>query len=161
MDMLWLKQQGHSVVGVELSQQALDEFIAENQLQSKLLEHDQFCGYQLDDMMLLCGDVFHLSSQDCQNITAVYDRAALVAFPEGMRLRYADHLKKVLPKKTPMLLVAMVYEQSLRQGPPFSVTEAEIRRLYQDRFDIQPLSSESFNRKSIETTETTYLLSPK
>ena len=65
LDMLWLQQQGHEVLGVELSQQALDEFLTENQIQAEPVEHNHFCGYELGAMTLLCGDFFKLSKQDC------------------------------------------------------------------------------------------------
>lgn len=161
LDMLWLKQMGHEVIGIELSQKALDEFVEENDLMdTAVITHDHYCGYQLKDMTLLCGDFFHLSSLDCQKVVAVYDRAALIAFPEDMRSRYASHLKKIVPQATKIFLVAMEYDQSLTQGPPFSVEEAEIRLLYGDHFKIDCLNTIQFERKGIATTEKVYLLEP-
>ncbi len=38
-----------------------------------------------------------------------------------------------------MLLLTLEYDEKLKQGPPFSVTEAEARRLYAHQFDIELL----------------------
>ncbi|MDX1796744.1 MAG: thiopurine S-methyltransferase, partial [Hydrogenovibrio sp.] len=146
LDMLWLQQQGHSVIGVELSQKALDEFVTENQLLAEPVQHRRFCGYQLKDMVLYCGDFFHLSSEDCREVAAVYDRAALVALPPEMRQDYVKHLLEILPEKTPMLLIAMDYDQSQTNGPPFAVSASEIHRLYGEHYQIEKVQEERFNR---------------
>lgn len=164
LDMLWLKEQGHSVLAVELSQKALDEFVEENDLHRRYkiqdLEHQRFCGFQLEALRLFCGDFFHLTAEDCQNIVVVYDRAALVALPPEMRVDYTQHLLKVLPKNTPMLLIAMDYDQSQTNGPPFAVTEQEIHQLYAEHYQIEKVQEERFSRKGIETVESTYFLMP-
>lgn len=164
LDMLWLKEQGYDILAVELSQKALDEFIKENHLHRRYsvqdLEHERFCGYELEALRLFCGDFFHLTKEDCQDIVAVYDRAALVALPPGMRQDYAKHLMEILPEKTPMLLIAMDYDQSLRNGPPFAVSDAEIHQLYGGHYQIEKVEEDRFSRKGIETVESTYLLKP-
>lgn len=162
LDMLWLKEQGHDILAVELSQKALDEFIAENDLHRRYkiqdLNHERFCGYELKALRLFCGDFFHLTKEDCKDIVAVYDRAALVALPPEMRADYAKHLMEILPDKTPMLLIAMDYDQSQTSGPPFAVSDAEIYQLYGDHYQIEKVQQERFSRKGIKTVESTYLL---
>lgn len=158
LDMLWLKQQGHSVIGAELSQQALDDFLKENGLEAVPIVHDAFCGYELPDMKLFCGDFFHLNTQDCESAVAVYDRAALVAFPPEMRKQYVEHLRKILPAQAKILLITMVYDQSLNVGPPFTVTDEEVHSLYQDHFNVEPVQSKVIPWKGIETT---YVITPK
>lgn len=159
-DMVWLHAAGHPVLGVELSEKALADFLAENGLQGRSAQHDRFCGYELDDMTLFCGDFFHLSAEDCQGVKAVYDRAALVALPPEMRVQYADHMKAILDKAVPMLLIGLDYDQALKAGPPFSVPESEIRDLFGDRYQVEVLQSDTFERKGVATTETVYRLMP-
>ena len=41
----------------------------------------------------------------------------------------------------PQLLVTFDYDQSRMDGPPFSVTEAEVRALYGSAYDVAPVDS--------------------
>lgn len=178
LDMLWLAEQGHTVLGVELSQQALDEFLIENKLakdrcienqvgEGKKIEsqvtvhpvqHEHYCGYQLEGMTLLCGDFFHLSAKDCQTVKAVYDRAAIVALPAELRAQYVAHLRAMLPKGTRYLMVTMAYDQALVAGPPFSVPEAEVYQLFSGVHSIRKLHEECFVRKGVTRTEMVFVV---
>ncbi|MEA3405030.1 MAG: thiopurine S-methyltransferase [Pseudomonadota bacterium] len=158
LDMLWLQQQGHEVLGVELSQRALDEFLVENSISAKPVKHDQFCGYELEAMTLLCGDFFKLSAEDCSQIKAVYDRASIVALPPEMRKAYVEHLQIILPQGAKILMVTMEYDQSLMSGPPFSVTEKEVRDLFMDFASIDKVSEISASRKGNAMLEKVFVI---
>lgn len=160
-DMLWLTDAGHEVIGVELSQKALDDFLVENQLDAKPVKHDRFCGYELDNLTLLCGDFFHVTEADCADVKAVYDRAALVALPPQMRADYVAHLHKILPADAVMLLVVMEYDQSLLSGPPFSVSEEDVVAFYQDRFHIEKVQEDNAKHRGVDFVEKTFVLTPK
>lgn len=157
-DMLWLAEQGHSVLGVELSETAVDAFFAENQLAAKPINHDCFAGAETEAIQLYCGDFFKLSAQDCKDVKAVYDRAAIVALPEAMRQQYVAHLKTILPKGTRYLIVIMDYDQSLMSGPPFSVTEDELRTLFSDFESIEKVEEVHFARKGVATKEMAFVM---
>ena len=103
LDMIWLAQQGHEVLGVELSQKALDEFLIENGVEGEPHQSEGYSGYELPSMTLLCGDFFNLSTTHCQKTSVVYDRAALVALPPEMRKKYVAHLRQILPVGTQFL----------------------------------------------------------
>ena len=141
------------MLGVELSQKALDEFLVENNLSAEDVQHDKYCGYQLNDMRLFCGDFFHLSTQDCEQVKAVYDRAALIALPPQMRQQYVAHIRALLPKGTKVLLVTMEYDQSIMNGPPFAVMQNEVEELYAGAAEIKFLGSEMFERKGHQVEE--------
>jgi thiopurine S-methyltransferase len=158
--MLWLRKLGHEVLGIEISQKALDEFLSENQLNAEPVQHDNYCGYELEQMTLLCGDFFQLTAEDCMQVQAVYDRASIVALPPKMRHDYARHLQKVLPKGTPFLMVIMEYDQSTMNGPPFSVLESEVRELFAEFASIEVVDEERFERKGNAVTEKVLLLRP-
>lgn len=158
LDMVWLAQQGHEVLGIELSQKALDEFLHENQLEAEAIETGKYCGYQLPDMTLLCGDFFHLQAEQCTDVGVVYDRAALVALPPQMRADYVKHLKQVLPKGTRYLLVTMEYDQSQLQGPPFSVSETEVQTLFADFANVEKVEQLPFQRKGVDAVEKVFVI---
>jgi len=158
LDMLWLANQGCHVLGVELSQSAIEAFLSENHLSASTVKNESFFGYRLDGMALLCGDFFKLSKKDCQGVKAVYDRAAIVALPPEMRQEYALHLQAILPKGTAYLMVVMEYDQTLMSGPPFSVPESELRHLFADFQSIEKVDEVVFERKGVQTKEMAFVM---
>lgn len=141
-DMLWLRAQGHPVLGVELSPLAVESFFAENELTANQSEQNGLNHYETDGLVVLQGDFFALTAGLLQNIKAVFDRAALVALPEASRRRYAEHLLNNLPADAKILLVVFEYDQTKMDGPPFSVTEQEIHQLYDDQCTVTLLYSQ-------------------
>lgn len=158
LDMIWLAKQGLKVLGVELNQSALDAFLAENKLDATAIKHQCFKGYQIELIQLLCGDFFKLTAEDCQGVKAVYDRAAIVALPLAMRKQYALHLQAILPKGTQYLMVVMDYDQDLMSGPPFSVTDAEVRELFSSFTSIEKVEEVSFEHKGVLTKEMAFVM---
>lgn len=138
-DMLWLRAQGHPIVGVEISALALRDFFTEHSLTARLSHRPPFDIWQADGIELLCGDFFDLASSDLTSVAAVYDRASLIALPPPLRERYAARLDEILPTQVEMLLVTMEYPQGQMQGPPFSVSEEEVRALYARHYQVESL----------------------
>ncbi|HVV67476.1 MAG TPA: thiopurine S-methyltransferase [Gammaproteobacteria bacterium] len=135
-DLLYLAEQGLQVIGVELSQLACESFFIENDLAFNKQEICGFTRYYNNQIELFCGDFFTLPENMLPAITAVYDRAALVALPETLRLRYALQLTKLMTQDSQMLLI--VYDSSDRvEGPPYSVSYLEITQLYGTHFKIK------------------------
>jgi len=141
-DMLWLRER-YSVLGVELSPIAVEDFYKENGLLAVPCRQGAFSVRERENLCLLCGDYFDLQPSQLQHVRAVYDRAALVALPADMRSPYAIHLTSLLPASVSMLLVAMEYDQQQMKGPPFSVEEKEIRALFEEHWSIQLLHEEN------------------
>ena len=71
-------------------------------------------------------------------VEAMYDRAALVALPADMRPKYAAHMA-LLTERAPQLLVCFEYDQAVMNGPPFSIDEAEVTRLYGSQYTLSSL----------------------
>ena len=141
-DMLWLREQGHEVVGVELSEIAVQDFWRENDLTAVAEPFGSFVRYKGEGIELWCGDFFALTSEMVEEemgITAVYDRAALIALPPDLRQKYTHHMAHILPANTKMLLLAIEYSQDEMQGPPFSVSDAEVRQVYSPDFALTHL----------------------
>ncbi len=129
-DMAWLRQQGHGVVGVEISEIAVRNFFAELGLAPEKRETDGYVSYEAAGYQLLCGDFFALKMEMLGAFAAIYDRASLIALPSDMRQRYAAKMLRLAPSGMQTLLVAFEYPQHEMEGPPFSVNEAEIALLY-------------------------------
>lgn len=138
-DLLWLRAQGHAVVGVELSELAVQAFFEENRLVASVRPQGGFKVYEAVGIRLYCGDFFALTAADLAGVGAVYDRASLVALPPKMRPDYARHMLSLLAPGTKTLLVSFDYPQQEMQGPPFSVDEAQVRALYADQCAVRLL----------------------
>jgi thiopurine S-methyltransferase len=136
-DLLWLRAQGYPVLGVELSPIAVRDFFAENRIAAHVARGDFFEKWSADGLTILCGDFFSLTHEHLREVGGVFDRASLIALPPDMRPRYAHHLSAILPSQAVMLLVTMEYTSGAMQGPPFSVEETEVRRLYKDRYRVE------------------------
>ncbi len=143
IDMLWLKNQGHTVFGVELSELAVKQFNEENQLNLVAESQGDFSYYKSSGLTFACGDYFKLTKEMMSPVTAVFDRAALVAMPPEMRDNYVAHMRAILPRPVKILLVTMEYPESEMEGPPFSISESEVHRLYGDHFHIEQLQHEN------------------
>lgn len=165
-DMLWLRAQGHSVIGVELSPVAVRAFFDENGLSPTRTRAGRLERWEAAGITILLGDFFDLEPAHLRDVGAVYDRAALVALPPEMRARYADAMCTLLPAGAAMLLVTLTYPGDEMRGPPFSVGDDEVRRLYDETFDVRLLASEDAlaanpalrARGLASLTERTYLL---
>lgn len=140
LDMLWLREEGYPVLGVELSPVAVEAFFREN---GYTPEHDtsgKFERCEANNIRILCGDFFNLEQEDIPQIKAVYDRASLVALPTEMRERYARHLVSILPVGTQVLLITFDYPQAEMSGPPFAVSVEEVESLYSPHAEVKLLA---------------------
>lgn len=127
LDIAWLAARGHRVVGVELAEVAVAAFFAEQGVQPTITSEGAFKVYRHGGVELFCGDFFALEAQHLPACTLFYDRAALIALPAELRERYVRHLQQVLLPGSSGLLVTLDYDQTLMDGPPFSVPDAEVR----------------------------------
>lgn len=141
VDVQWLCAQGYNVSGVELSSIAVRAFFHENSYAVHQYVKGKFDVYDANEIRIYCGDFFDLSRQDMVGVTAVYDRASMVALPPEMRARYVRHLVNVLTPGTKILLVTFDYPQQEMQGPPFAVSSAEVENLYGQYANISLLEN--------------------
>ena len=136
LDMLWLVEQGHSVLGVEISSLAISSFFNENTLVPQLYRQGEFQRWQSQKVSILHGDFFKLSVADVEGVNGIFDRAALIALPPELRQQYANHLQQIFLEPPNMLVITLEYDQDKMAGPPFSVTGKEILQLYQQKYNI-------------------------
>ncbi|AZD30923.1 thiopurine S-methyltransferase [Pseudomonas chlororaphis] len=137
LDLSWLASQGHQVLGIELSEKAVQDFFSEQQLQPRVSLRGGFTVYEYGPIQLWCGDFFALQATDVADCQALYDRAALIALPPEMRERYAAHLQSILPQGCQGLLITLDYDQALMAGPPFAVLDDEVKALLGKRWQLR------------------------
>lgn len=141
LDLVWLAGQGYKVVGIEISPIAIKDFFAENHLKARRIANQRCDIWQSEAITLLCGDLFELTARDTGPIDAVYDRAALIALPPAMRRRYVEKLEQLVPA-APHLLITLDYDPAQMDGPPFAVSDDEVRALYVNKYRVDRLQSD-------------------
>ena len=139
LDLGWFLSRGYDVAGAELSELAVTQLFADLGMEptrSEVGKHKHFRGEKID---IFVGDLFDLSHEMLGPVDAVYDRAALVALAETMRSRYTAHLK-IITVLAPQLVIGYEYDQTVVEGPPFSVTADELHHHYSDDYTLTPLA---------------------
>jgi len=129
-DLRWLAEQGHDVVGVELSLVAGKAFAAEQGFVMAETHEPPFTVLRGDKVTYYVGDFFDITPEIGGHFDLFYDRAALIALPPETRPAYVQQLQSLLANGARGLLVGLEYDPSQMHGPPFTVPEAEVRRLF-------------------------------
>jgi thiopurine S-methyltransferase len=138
LDVHWLLSNGYRVAGAELSKIAIEQLFAELHVKPTITAMGKTSHWSADGIDIFVGDIFDLSRGDLGQVEAIYDRAALVAFPEDMRGRYAAHLMEIADC-APQLVICFEYDQRRLDGPPFSVGADQVARYYQASYDSKLL----------------------
>jgi len=140
-DLTWLAERGLAVVGCEISEIAVEAFFREAGLTPQKALDGPVERWSAGSIEILLGDFFKLDRALIGMVDMVYDRASLVAFPASMRPAYVQTLAGLMPPGTAMLLLTLEYPQEEMEGPPFSVSEAEVRDLFDGLSDVDLLES--------------------
>ena len=148
IDMVWLAMQGYDVVGIELVESAIQEFFAEQAVAYSVRADSEnpnnkcykgeIAGQTVE---LWVADIFTLSAATIGHVDAVYDRAALIAMPKEMRPQYSEQVC-LLSQNAAQLLLTLNYDQNEWAGPPFSITQEQVRQYYAAHYSIVELEGE-------------------
>jgi thiopurine S-methyltransferase len=142
LDLLWLHEQGHDVVGVELSPLAIRAYFMERGLVPHRTRHGAFARSSVERLTIYCGDFFRLKAEDLEGVRVVYDRASLTALPEALRARYVAHLAKILPAGCQVLLLTVEDIDEGESEAEASIVSVEIGSLYLAHFAVELMHAE-------------------
>ncbi|MCX7095398.1 MAG: thiopurine S-methyltransferase [Methylobacter sp.] len=159
-DIAWLLAHDYRVVGAELSELAVNELFKELGLEPEISKVEKLVRYSAKDIDLLVGDIFDVSAEFLGPVNAIYDRAALVALPAGVREQYTSHLMNITDTAS-QLLITYEYDQRLIAGPPFSVNADEVKRHYGAAYQLNSVEGKNVAgglRGKAASTETAWLL---
>lgn len=162
LDIAWLLSLGYQVVGIEMVESAVIELFEELQVTPDVKTIGKLKHYKAEDLEVYVGDIFDLSLDILGDVDAVYDRAALVALPVGLRNKYASHLPS-LTKHSKQLLISFVYDQTKMDGPPFSVDDTEINSHYGVEYNLTLLADDKVKepvKGNKDILEKVWLLNP-
>jgi thiopurine S-methyltransferase len=158
-DIAWLLAEGYRVAGAELVEMAVEQLFQELGVEPEISKIGAVRLYRAAAIDIFVGNIFDLSSQILGAVDAIYDRAALIALPEAMRDQYTAHLTAITTH-APQLLITCEYDQTLMDGPPFSISQAEVQQHYGDRYEVSLIASMDVDGglKGIAATETVWQL---
>lgn len=129
-DMSWLHARGCHVIGVEISEIAVQAFFAESAIAVETGQHGAYARYTAPGYTVLCGDFFDLDADILGPVAAIYDRAALIALPAAARQRYVDHLYRLCGAAGKMLLITLQYTPGLIRPPPYTIEQDAVEALF-------------------------------
>ena len=160
------------VFGVDGVMKALEEFANENS-ELKITAVDDLSStgsyQQLEgkNITLLKGDFFALHDDDTNGkFDSVWDRASMVAIQPNLRSDYVETIRRVVKPGGSILLVTfdrrVGTDEAIAGGPPFSISEDEVRELYNqpwvesielleevNEFDANPGSKERWEKQGL------------
>lgn len=166
LDIGWLLRQGHNVAGAELSQLAVAQLFDELGIDPEITDIGglkRYSGADNDTTIdIFTGDIFELAKEMLGPVDAVYDRAAFVALPRKMRGGYAGHMADITDHVR-QLMITFEYDQTLMEGPPFSISSDEVARCYGEAYEIVSLEVAEVDGglKGTPASETVWRLSPR
>jgi|SRR5690606_36953074 len=139
LDMVWLADAGHRVLGIELATAAIEQFFDERGLVPRVHAGPAGTHYVAGPWELVAGDAFAVPGDLLADCAGVYDRGAMVALPPQMRATYARTTWRRLPAGCRGLLVTLEYPPAEKAGPPFPVDEAEVQARLAPHWQVELL----------------------
>ena len=129
-DLVWLAEQDNEVVGIELSRLAVEAFFNDEGLAFDV-EDGEIPIYRARQLpiTIFCGDLFDVHGLHC---SAHYDRGALAATRAERRPAYASHVSSLLEPMADQLIIVLEYDDTVAEGPPFSIPAHEILGYWPD-----------------------------
>lgn len=144
VDMKWLYDKGHTIVGVEAIQQPVEYFFNQNSIAhhkstSNCVEGNVII-YESNDgrLKVFVCDFFKFNVGCAGLMDAVWDRGSIVAIQPKMRLQYIELMKSLLASNFKYLLQVAEYDPSEWHNPPYLLKTEEVNNLFYG-FDVQLL----------------------
>ncbi|CAD5120346.1 unnamed protein product [Dimorphilus gyrociliatus] len=124
VDMKWIYDLGHTVIGVEGSIQAIEEFFKESNLEYDVDGNK----YSTPDkrLTIFAMNIFDYNVELMGEVSAVWDRGAFVAINFSERAKYSELMKSICTKDCRYILDVYEYDRSVYGGPPLCTTKEDI-----------------------------------
>ena len=171
VDMKYLADLKHKIVGVEYSEKAVLDYFTENKLQYKMSTCELNKSYKVyeavdTNITIFQGDFFSVTKDLIGEVDAIFDRGSLVALNPSDREKYAKIITQLMSPNTRYMINALSYDQTKYGGPPFSVSEETVKKLFGDKLDIEVLFTECRPERAIKynvdsLTDALYCLTSK
>lgn len=146
VDMKWLYNNGHTIIGVEGCSKAIETFFTENNLKYERQNNL----YSTSDERL---KIYNMNLYDCDvkilgEMDAIWDRGSFVAINYTDRHKYVAFMRNLCNKETRYLLDTLVYDTTVYGGPPVCATRDDIQKLFSEWAHIEQVyHSDEINSK--------------
>ncbi|XP_026887914.2 probable thiopurine S-methyltransferase [Electrophorus electricus] len=142
VDMKWLADMGHIIVGVEICEKGIKQFFEEQGLQYTEEPVEAIPGtkvFKSSDrrISIYQCDLYKFSSAIEGQFGGIWDRGSLVAINPCDRQRYATLMMSLMEKNCRYLLDTLEYNPELHRGPPFLVPEEVLKKIYGESCEIE------------------------
>lgn len=145
VDMKYLADKGHLVVGVEISDKAIKQFFEESKFKFEKNKDTsgRFCEYKsLDSKVILYkGDLFDMNAEVLGKFDAIWDRGSFCAINIEDREKYAKVVTGLLKIKGKYMVNIFTYNKTKFGGPPHSMNEDDILKYFGPYCTVKLLNS--------------------
>ncbi|CAK8674758.1 unnamed protein product [Clavelina lepadiformis] len=144
VDLKYLADDGHDVVGCEVSNSAVLQFFEEQSIKFERSQHAT-APYEIfkaidEKITIYKGDFFALDSSIIGKFDAVWDRGAFVATDPSRRQEYIDVIYGFLNTGGKYLLQTFQYEGNV-SATPFSTSPLEFGDIFGQKFNFSILQT--------------------
>ncbi|XP_069127814.1 probable thiopurine S-methyltransferase [Argopecten irradians] len=143
IDLKWLADQGHEVVGCDCSETGCKEVFERDNIpytneyrhnvKSKLLKATD------RKLSLYVGDFFNLQRKELGEFDCIWDRGSFVAIPVTKRQEYADIILSIMTNETRYLLDCFKVDNTYFGGPPFNCTETHVKECFDTQCRVEKI----------------------
>jgi len=145
VDLKWLAEKGHTVVGVDCSQFALESFFSENDLEFTREPVSKLNGFLYRctalPISLYCCDILEFDKVAEERFDAVWDCSSLIAIRSADVQRYMEIMHLLMSDYCRYLLKTFEYDKNVFRGSPACFEESDVHELFGDHFNYQKLST--------------------
>ncbi|XP_041359876.1 probable thiopurine S-methyltransferase [Gigantopelta aegis] len=145
VDMKWVYDLGHDVVGVDGSEIPIKEFFEESGLEYTVEPLTTITGnrYKTTDgrIQIFECDLFDFNKDLAGQFDAIWDRGALVSVNKDQQKRFASLLETLMAPGCRQLLCIKSFDDSNWPGPPHVVRENQVCDLYGDKCTVEKVCS--------------------
>nr|XP_006818717.1 PREDICTED: thiopurine S-methyltransferase-like [Saccoglossus kowalevskii] len=165
MDMKWLADQGHTVIGVEISNIAIQQFFVENNIEYTINHVDGLVKGEVYQQRLTYNkgrSLYNVLNETVtiptkhehfQNIKfdqkriydiigqvdAIWDRAAFSAIMPSEREKYRDVIISTMNAYTRYCLIGVDFDPSVKPGPPYHAPEVAVEQTFGAHLTIEKI----------------------
>lgn len=148
LDLIYLSEQGHEVVGVEYSKIAVQDFFDENNIayNEEKSEKWPFIKYTATDknITIFRGDVLEFSQEIGGTFDAAWDRGSFVAINVSDRGKYVELMSSLIKSSGRILMEIVRYDDPEYYGPPRIIPEQDLKTYFND-FHVEVFEYELMN----------------
>ena len=148
LDLPWLADQGHNVVGCELSEIAGKQLFEENGIPYSVMSVNDFKVFSATDdrkLKFYAGDFCNMDASLIGPVDAIWDHMAFGSVSPNDRPSYVEILASLLVPSGKILLSNWEYDQSKWKVSPYSLNTTQIKEYFGNCFDVKLLERLDYN----------------